>query len=137
MTVTQSNWWTNVQTTDYMGIINFRCFFRACSFCINRVLFFIVFLFLCISKYEVYFLKIQWKCSAFGHLMQSKQSKFKADENFARFPSFQFCLMGQIKNLETSEIFFFLLNLILKLHFSCFKSFFWFLDFEFLILPKL
>ena len=37
---TQSNWQTNEQATDYMGIINVRCLFRAYYFCINRVLFF-------------------------------------------------------------------------------------------------
>ena len=38
-----------------------------------------------ISKYEVYSFKIKWKFSAFWHLMQSKQSKFKANENFPGF----------------------------------------------------
>ena len=39
--------------------------------------------------------------------------------------------------METSEIFFVLLNLILKLYFSCLKSFTWFLNFEFLMLRKI
>ena len=114
--------------------------------------------------------------------MQSKQSKFKANENFSRFPSFQLFSWGQIVNSETSEIFIFsLLSHIIKLYFFvsglflvfgswfpyttylgcrvksktrkpqkflffliklksyifCLKSFFWFLDFEFLILPKI
>ena len=79
----------------------------------------------------------------FPTVMQLKQAKFikqnikqankqtmKAKEKFPRFPSFRFSLQAQIENLETSEIFSFLLNLILKLHSSSLKSFFWFLDFE-------
>ena len=96
MTMTQSNWRTNEQTTNYMGIINVRCSFRAYCFCINRTLLYGV-LFLWISKHEVYSFKIQWKFSAFRHLMQSKQSKFRANENFPRFPSFRFCLWSQIE----------------------------------------
>ena len=50
--------------------------------------------------------------------MQSKQSKFKANENFSRFPSFQLFSWGQIVNSETSEIFIFsLLSHIIKLYF--------------------
>ena len=112
MTVTQSNWRTNEQTTDYMGNINVRCLFRAYCFCINRALFFMVFLFFWISKYEVYYFKIQWKFSALGHLMQSKQPKFKADESFLRFPSFRFCPLPKIKNSDISEFCFSLLQIL-------------------------
>ena len=69
--------------------------------------------------------------------MQSKQSKCEGNKNFPIFLSFRFCLQGQIENSEISEILFLLLNLILKLHFSCLNSFFWFLGFAFLILPKI
>ena len=112
MTVTQSNWQTNEQTTDYIGIINVRCLFKAHCFCINRALFFMVFFFFFwITKYEVYSFKIQWKFSAFQHLMQLKQSKFKPDENFPRFPSFRFCPIPKIENSGISE-FFFLLQIL-------------------------
>ena len=42
--------------------------------------------------------------------MQSKKSKFKADKNFPRFPSFRFCPIPKIKNSDISEKFFFTLN---------------------------
>ena len=35
--------------------------------------------------------------------MQSKQLKFKADENFPRFPSFRFCSTPKIENSEILE----------------------------------
>ena len=71
-----------------------------------------VFLFFWISKYEVYSFKIQWKFSAFRHLMKSKQSKFKFKTNFPRFPSFQFCPIPKIGNSDISEFFFFLIQIL-------------------------
>ena len=46
------------------------------------------------------------KIFSFRHLMQSKQWKFKADENFPRFPSFWFCPIPKIENSDISENFF-------------------------------
>ena len=58
-----------------------------------------------VSKYKVYSFQIQWKFSVFRHLIQSKRSKFKADENFPRFPNFRFCPTPKIENLDISENF--------------------------------
>ena len=100
MTVTQSNWRTNERTTDCMGIINISYLFRGYCFCINSAFFLCSVFILWISKYEVCSFKIQWKFSTFRRLFQSKQSKFKANENYPTFPSFWFCLYGQIENSE-------------------------------------
>ena len=43
------------------------------------------------KELEIHSFKIQCKFSAIQRQMQSKQSKFKGNENFTRFPSFQFC----------------------------------------------
>ena len=110
MTVTQSNWQTNERTTNYMGIINVSVLFRAYRFCINRALFFMVFLFLWISKYEIYSFKIQWKFSALRHLLQPKQSKFKAHENFPRFSIFDFVYRVKLKTWKPLKFSFFLLK---------------------------
>ena len=42
--------------------------------------------------------------------MQSKQSKFKADENFPRFWRFRFCPRPKIENSDISKFFFFTSN---------------------------
>ena len=42
--------------------------------------------------------------------MQSKQSKFKADESFLRFRRFRFCPIFGIKTSDISEFFFFTSN---------------------------
>ena len=60
-----------------------------------------------ISIYEVYSFKIQWNFSAFRHIIQSKQSKFKAYENFPKFRRFRFCPITKIENSVISEYFFF------------------------------
>ena len=69
------------------------------------VFLFMVFLFFWVGKYVAYSFKIQWKCSAFRHLMQSKKSKFKANENFPTFPSFWFCPIHKIENSDISKKF--------------------------------
>ena len=68
------------------------------------------FYFFWISKYEVHSFKIRWKFSAFRRSMQSKQSKFKADKNFPRFPSFRFYPIPKIKNSDIPEKSFFTSN---------------------------
>ena len=107
MTVIESNWRTDEQTTDYIYVINVRCLFRAFYLCINMAFFFMVFLFFWISKYEVYSFKIQWKFSAFKHLMLSKQSKFNAGKTYRDFRVFDFALYPQSETRKSQKMFFY------------------------------
>ena len=106
MTVTQSNWRTNEETADYMGIINVRCVFRAYCFSINRALFLWCFYFFeLVNMRSIYSFKIQWKFSVLRYLMQSKQN-LKQTKTFRDFRVFDFALYSKSKTRISRKNFF-------------------------------
>ena len=69
--------------------------------------------------------------------MQSKRQKLQVNENFPRFPSFDFKYRAKSKTREPRNWAFFLLKRHCKVKVFSSKPFFRFLDFEFCMLPKI